>query len=64
MRYGHIVRIGSLAMNVGIPSQQCCIEKSKEFVFGLVGPVRINALGFHTSSILDRRGFGYHRRFS
>jgi len=56
--------MGSLTMDVGIPSQWYHIEKPEEFVFGLVGLVRVNTLGFHMSSILNGKGFGHHRRFS
>ena len=32
----HVIRMGSLTMDVGIPSQQYHIEKPEKFVFGLV----------------------------
>ena len=64
MRYGYIIKMDSLTVDVGIPFQQHCIGKPEEFVFGLVSLVGVNALGFYMSSILNRRGFGYYRRFS
>jgi len=54
----------SLTMDIGILFQQCYIGKPEEFVFGLVSLVGVNALGFYVSSILNRRSFGHHRRFS
>ena len=64
MRYGYIIRMNSLTVDVGIPFQQHCIGKPEEFVFSLVSLVGVNTLGFYVSSILNRRGFGHHRRFS
>jgi len=51
----------SLTVDIGIPSQRYHIGKSEEFVFGLVGSVGVNTLGFYMSSILNGRDFGLKR---